>query len=93
MNLIFFYFRAAFLPYLEESYQELLALLDYPSSRVKKGAVAALGQFCICVHEVNKIPSSGDNGPSHLGTSVLLILSFAIKHSNTVNFYVVAPTL
>jgi len=42
----------SFLPYLEESYQELLALLDYPASRVKKGAVTALGQYCICVHNV-----------------------------------------
>ncbi|XP_045193420.2 importin-4-like [Mercenaria mercenaria] len=63
---------AAFLPYLEESYQELLALLDYPASRVKKGTVSALGQFCICVHEVNKIPSSGDNGPSQVALCAML---------------------
>ncbi|XP_052817169.1 importin-4-like [Mya arenaria] len=44
----------AFLPYLEESYQELLSLLEYPASRVKKGAVSALGQYCVCVHEVAK---------------------------------------
>lgn len=58
---------AAFLPYLEESYKELVNLLEYPSSRVKKGAVTALGQFCVCVHEVNKSPAGGDNGSSLMG--------------------------
>ncbi|KAH3769238.1 hypothetical protein DPMN_170487, partial [Dreissena polymorpha] len=44
----------SFLPFLEESYSELQILLEYPASRVKKGAVMALGQLCVCLHEVMK---------------------------------------
>lgn len=50
------------MPYLEDSYKELSLLLEYPAGRVKKGAVSALGQLCVCVHDVSKtgadIPSS-----------------------------------
>ena len=60
---------AVFLPYLEESYTELLQLLDYPASRVKKGAITALGQYCCCVHNVGKTPPSpgADHTASHIG--------------------------
>ena len=63
-------FSAVFLPYLEESYTELLQLLDYPASRVKKGAITALGQYCCCIHDVSKTPPSPGADPtaSHIGS-------------------------
>lgn len=54
----FFHYRVAFLPHLEESYQEVLPLMDYPNSGIKKGAVSALGNFCCCVHKAHTLSPS-----------------------------------
>ncbi|KAL5021050.1 hypothetical protein ScPMuIL_000205 [Solemya velum] len=50
--------EVAFLPHLEESYQEVLPLMDYPNSGIKKGAVSALGNFCCCVHKAHTLSPS-----------------------------------
>ncbi|KAK3601657.1 hypothetical protein CHS0354_038220 [Potamilus streckersoni] len=41
---------ASFMPFLEESYEEVLKLVDFPADRVKKGATMAVGQLCCCVY-------------------------------------------
>lgn len=45
---------AAFFPYLEQSFKEVLEMIEYPAPGVKKSAIAAVGQMCICVHKANQ---------------------------------------
>ncbi|XP_062580344.1 importin-4-like, partial [Saccostrea cucullata] len=45
---------AAFFPFLEQSFKEVLEMIDYPAPGVKKAAIAAVGQMCICVHQANQ---------------------------------------
>ena len=70
-------YSVAFLPYLEESYKDLCGLMDYPSARVKKGAITALGQLCVCVDEVMKSGTeiaSSQVGKYDVSCSQLLII-------------------
>ncbi|XP_015772090.1 PREDICTED: importin-4-like, partial [Acropora digitifera] len=41
-----------FLPYLDESFQEVLKLVQFPHTGVRKGAVMAVGQFCKGFHNL-----------------------------------------
>lgn len=45
--LIWKFFRPAFLPYLEKSFDEVLKLLTYPQDDIRKAAVEAVTQFII----------------------------------------------
>ncbi|KAK3085593.1 hypothetical protein FSP39_005824 [Pinctada imbricata] len=45
---------AAFYPYLELSFTEVIDKVDYPKPDVKKAAIVAVGQMCICVHKANQ---------------------------------------
>ena len=40
----------AFLPYIKQSFKEVLELADYPASNIKKGSFQALSQFCLCLN-------------------------------------------
>ncbi|XP_042330339.1 importin-4 isoform X2 [Sceloporus undulatus] len=42
----------AFLPYMENCFQEISKLLECPHIRVRKSAFEALGQFCISFHQL-----------------------------------------
>lgn len=44
----------AFIPYLQQSYTETMALAEYPASGVKKASFVSLCNFCLCVHEAHK---------------------------------------
>ena len=48
------HFRASFYPYLEQSFQEVMEKIEYPAAGIKKSAMTAVGQMCICVHKANQ---------------------------------------
>ncbi|XP_064599081.1 importin-4-like isoform X2 [Liolophura sinensis] len=39
----------AFMPYMEKSFAQLLRMLSYPASNVRKGAVMGVGSLCTCL--------------------------------------------
>ncbi|XP_049818951.1 importin-4-like isoform X2 [Aethina tumida] len=43
---------AAFLPYIEKSFEEIFKLINYPQDDIRKASVEALLQFCISVHKL-----------------------------------------
>ncbi|XP_056015924.1 importin-4-like isoform X2 [Ostrea edulis] len=45
---------AVFFPFLEQSFKEVLEMIEYPAPGVKRAAIAAVGQMCICVHKANQ---------------------------------------
>ena len=47
-------FRAPFLAHMEIVFKEVTKILDNPAADIRKAAVAALAQFCICVANVAK---------------------------------------
>ena len=45
--------RAAFFPYLEGCFKEVMEMSNYPAPSIKRTASAALGQMCISVHKAH----------------------------------------
>lgn len=43
----------AFLPYIESTFEEIFALVNYPQEDIRKASVEALLQFCIALYKVN----------------------------------------
>nr|XP_022312451.1 importin-4-like isoform X1 [Crassostrea virginica] len=62
---------AAFLPYFEQSMKDVLEMIDYPAPGVKKAAMAAMGQMCICVHKANQETPSAENKFPELFSTVV----------------------
>ena len=48
------HFSAPFLVHMETVFKEVTKILDNPASDIRKAAVGALAQFCICVANVAK---------------------------------------
>lgn len=48
-----YYFREAFLPYLEKSFEETYKLINYPQENIRKAVIDALLQFCINFSKIN----------------------------------------
>lgn len=46
-------FSAAFLPYIEKSFEELFKLINYPQDDIRKASVDALLQFVIALNKYN----------------------------------------
>lgn len=42
----------AFLPYLEQSFEEIFKLVNYPQDDIRRASVEALQQFCISLYKV-----------------------------------------
>ncbi|KAK3745056.1 hypothetical protein QZH41_014548, partial [Actinostola sp. cb2023] len=49
-----------FLPYIDEASKEVLRLVQFPHTGVRKGAVTALAQFCCVLHKVLEETSTQD---------------------------------
>lgn len=47
------YYREAFLPYLQTSFEETFKLTNYPQSYIRKAAIDGLLQFCINFSKIN----------------------------------------
>ncbi|XP_064416459.1 importin-4 [Latimeria chalumnae] len=43
---------AAFLPYMEQCFEELFKIIDYPHVNVRKAVFEATGQLCIALHKI-----------------------------------------
>ncbi|CAH3171023.1 unnamed protein product [Porites lobata] len=67
-----------FLPYLDESFKEVLKLVQFPHTGVRKGAVMALGQFCSVFHNLLQEAGAEDK------TALQRMLSTAIPTFITV---------
>ncbi|XP_078355887.1 importin-4-like, partial [Oculina patagonica] len=67
-----------FLPYLDESFKEVLKLIQFPHTGVRKGAVMALGQFCSGFHTLLQQAGAEDK------TALQRMLSTAIPTFITV---------
>ncbi|XP_068697755.1 importin-4-like isoform X2 [Montipora foliosa] len=52
-----------FLPYLDESFKEVLKLIQFPHTGVRKGAVMAVGQFCRGFHHLLQEAGAEDKTP------------------------------
>ncbi|XP_041375551.1 importin-4-like [Gigantopelta aegis] len=52
---------AAFLPHLEKCYTEVVGLVTYPASNVKKAAITTLAQFCTSLHAFHAQTPSPDS--------------------------------
>lgn len=53
--LFLFCFSGAFLPFLENCFEEIFKLLNYPQEDIRKAAVTALLQFCLTLNNVNAL--------------------------------------
>lgn len=42
----------AFVPYLEKSFEEVFKMINYPQDEIRRAAVDALLQFCLCFNEI-----------------------------------------
>ncbi|CAH1269854.1 IPO4 [Branchiostoma lanceolatum] len=42
---------SAFLPYLEECFNEIFKLIEYPAATIRKAAVTSVGQMCVALHK------------------------------------------
>ncbi|XP_032225458.1 importin-4 [Nematostella vectensis] len=54
---------AEFLPYLDEASKEVLKLVQFPHTGVRKGAVTAMGQFCCVLHKALEETGAEDKMP------------------------------
>jgi hypothetical protein len=45
--------REAFVPFLEKSFEEVFKVINYHQDDIRKAAIAALRQFCICFNSMN----------------------------------------
>ncbi|CAG9770533.1 unnamed protein product [Ceutorhynchus assimilis] len=43
----------AFLPYIEQTFDEIFKLINYPQDDIRRASVEALQEFCIALHKVN----------------------------------------
>lgn len=51
--------------------KDVLEMIDYPAPGVKKAAMAAMGQMCICVHKANQETPSAENKFPELFSTVV----------------------
>ena len=49
-----------FMKNIEESYQTVLPLLEHPSPEIRKGAVVAIGHFCVAVGQAAQTTQDTD---------------------------------
>nr|XP_058944233.1 importin-4-like [Pocillopora verrucosa] len=70
-----------FLPYLDESFQEVLKLIQFPHPGVRKGAVMALGQFCNGYHSLLQEAGAEDKTALQrmLGTAIPTFIAVITK--------------
>ncbi|XP_031560296.1 importin-4-like isoform X2 [Actinia tenebrosa] len=70
-----------FLPYLDEVSKEVLRLVQFPHTGVRKGAVTALGQFCVVFHKVLEESQTQDRTPLQrlVATTVNLYITVITK--------------
>ncbi|XP_020631239.1 importin-4-like [Orbicella faveolata] len=70
-----------FLPYLDESFKEVLKLIQFPHTGVRKGAVMALGQFCSGFHSLLEEAGAEDKTALQrmLGTAIPTFITVITK--------------
>ncbi|XP_022799795.1 importin-4-like [Stylophora pistillata] len=70
-----------FQPYLDESFKEVLKLIQFPHSGVRKGAVMALGQFCSGFHSLLQEAGAEDKTELQrmLGTAIPTFITVITK--------------
>lgn len=70
-----------FQPYLDESFKEVLKLIQFPHSGVRKGAVMALGQFCSGFHSLLQEAGAEDKTALQrmLGTAIPTFITVITK--------------
>ncbi|KAL3859840.1 hypothetical protein ACJMK2_010031 [Sinanodonta woodiana] len=84
---------ASFMPFLEESYEEVLKLVDYPADRVKKGATMAIGQLCCCVHNTFEATQSQEAQTALMNMLKTVIPKFLTVIKEDVDRVVVMTTV
>lgn len=70
-----------FLPYLDESFKEVLKLIQFPHTGVRKGAVMTLGQFCSGFHSLLQEAGAEDKTALQrmLGTAIPTFITVITK--------------
>ncbi|XP_076111369.1 importin-4-like isoform X2 [Mytilus galloprovincialis] len=63
-----------FFPYLEQSFGVVLEMANYPTPGVKKAALVAVGNMCICVHKANL-----QNASEEINTVLTNMLQSVVK--------------
>ncbi|XP_072013320.1 importin-4-like [Amphiura filiformis] len=71
----------AFLPHLEECFQEVFRLLDYPAPNVRKAAITTTGQLCCTLCKA--LPGNNDNDASALSKVLDQTLPLFVHIINT----------